>query len=466
MIHLRTKRGIWTIILPTTLTMLLVAISPMIMGADNTKLYAPYIICIYATLGAIMLSTRKESINFLSPNSLVFFYCILSIALGSMALRDELALVSQNVSDYVRHNHTDVALTFLMLGLICLPLVQTVFSDAKEGPPRPIRLDQGRFIVVILTLLPFIVLGFDLSLIGGAGDLSSYLKSLLALSAIIFASRFGMATRYILFVIVLAIMVALNPHDKRLAIFLALPFIYLEFRNKSLDFSLKGFLLVSICLLLLVYAIVVMSIARGYGGFVSNDSLLSAIFFVPEYLESDFFLAAFFQNIEVSYFYFHYVNAIELVYGGFVNLAFGETLAKFLFIPFPRSMIEWKPESIITLYTLAHDPSFREVGGSWPANFAADYFWNFHFFGLFLFPLFAYLNLKLFRYLCSDRVERRPFTTVLALYAFMNILTYARGSGLDLFLFIVLAPGSFLFLGALLHHGLRLVSRSRFRGTA
>ena len=455
MYKLYLTRGEGRLVSLLTVALFFIALLPAALGSDLSKSYAPHILFIYTILGALLFWVHGSILIFLSPNSLVFFYSSLSFLLGSIAFKLEAVLVIRNLIDYGQHQHTGLALTFIMLGLISMPIFEVahkrVYFDRSALP----KLDKSHLAVMLLLTLPFVFGGVDLAPFGGFGTLTPYLMSLIGVTILIYASRLNRFIRYSVYLGVFVVMVSMFSNDKRIAVFLMFAVILLEARRGALVFNLKGILFSACVLGAVIYAILVMSINRGYGGFLDNEGVVEASGFVLNYIKTDFFLAAFFQNIEVSYAYFHYMNAAELVLGGEVDLSLGSTLLKPLFIPFPRNLIPWKPDSIIDLYTIAHDPSFRLVGGSWVVNFGAEYLWNFHILGLILFPIFAKTNAVFYRALLSPKIGRKPYFSVFMLFAYINVITYARGSGLDLFVFSLIIVGVITCLSAITHASLR-----------
>lgn len=432
---------------------------PLMLGVDLAKEYAPIVLAAYASLGAVIFSYSKNSVQFVSPNSLVFFYCSISLALGSLGMRDGVSLQLRSVSEYEQHAYTHVALSFIMLGLATLPLAQIWLGRPKARDKLNCTIKLKCSIPVFLVFAPIVIFGIDLSAIGGSDSLGIYAQSLLSIYLILLLHRYGATARYIGFIAILLTMVVLHPFDKRHAIFLVFPFIFLEVRTGAMRFSLRSMVALFLLVCLLIFLLLAMSIARGYGGYDVDESVILAMSFIGEYISSDIFLAAFFQNIEVTYFYFHYVNAVEFVLSGQAELALGSTLIKPLFIPIPRDVIAWKPDSIIHLYTSAYDPKFRAMGGSWPPNFAAEYIWNFHIFGVLLFPLFAWMNVRVFNILMNLNASARPFLFAFYLFIYMNIFVYARGSGIDLFVFIIALGGVLLICCSVVH--LMLVNAAR-----
>lgn len=101
-------------------------------------------------------------------------------------------------------------------------------------------------------------------------------------------------------------------------------------------------------------------------------------------------------------------NAGEFISSSREDLSLGSTVVKPLFLPLPHDLIPWKPDSMISLYTMVYDSGFRLRGGYWPPNFAAKFLWNFHLFGIFLFPAFGFINSKFYRAMNAALAGRRP----------------------------------------------------------
>lgn len=442
-------------IAPYLIGMALLSLLPLAIGSDLTKRFASVIILAYSLLGFGAFYRSRSLISFLAPNSLVFFYVTSSMTLGAFALQEN--LVPVNFSEiFFGITTLHISISFLLSGLMFLPLIQAWVTGNEARSNR--RLILGGKSIAIITIV-FVIVGlfqFDLAAVGGQGDLNSYILNIYGVCIIIYSLRFATTVRYIIFLILLAVMSQIFYYDKLMAIFLVLPFVFNEFRAKVTITSSRHFLYLGAIFFAVLYSILAMSVSRGYGQFDTEGGLLEAALLVPSYISTPEFLVSFFQNIEVSYFFIHFVNAVDLVANGHVDLTYGSTIWKTFLLPIPREVLPIKPESIISLYTNSIDPFYRNVGGSWPPNFAADYFWAFHAFGLVFFPVFAYLNSRLFRYLISESAEARPFLTIVALYAYMHVLTYARGSGLDMYVFTIFVPALFMFVSSFIE---RVITR-------
>lgn len=425
--------------------MLLIALIPLAIGVDQTKIHAPTIILAHLTVGLLLFSLRRRLSTFLSPNSLVFFYVSLSLFLGSIAFKMDAVLVANNLLDYSTHQFSDIALFFVLFGLSFLPLVEILHKEKRPSCAPTVFFNGTHLFTVLLVSLPALSVGLDLSAIGGSGGLNTYILSLLSVSCVVYLQRFSFLVRYLGYFFIILSLVVLFSHDKRIAIFLIFPIALLEAHRGTLTVSMRGALISVVGVTTVLYLILVMSINRSYGGFVQDEGVLEASKYVLAYVKVEYFLAALFQNIEVSYFYFHYMNAAEFILSGREKISLGSTLVKPLFLPFPRDLIPWKPDSMIDLYTTAHDPGFRLRGGSWPPNFAAEYLWNFHLLGIVIFPIFGFISARFYRAINAVLARPRPYMLVFMMFVYMNIITYARGSGLDLFIFICLVPGFFLF---------------------
>jgi hypothetical protein len=177
-----------------------------------------------------------------------------------------------------------------------------------------------------------------------------------------------------------------------------------------------------------------MSIARGYGDYGENLTLIEAFVFIDDYIRTPEFIIYFAQNIETNYLFFHALNSIELVLEDWGYLAYGSTFFKVFFIPFPRYLFPFKPSSILELYTTAYSPSFRSIEGSWVITVFSEFVWNFGVFGVFASYYFGRLidifSIKLFH---SFR-KRNSLRPIQLLFTYTILFTYVRGSGLDQFL--------------------------------
>lgn len=312
-----------------------------------------------------------------------------------------------------------------------------------------------------LVLVPFFFISLDLAALGGDGDLSIVPKTIVAIFIIIMTQRIDKKfIRWAIYLCLITGFATFSIDDKREAIFLIFPSAYLELSREKMNLTPGVIIWTLILISLLLALILIMSVARGYGDFGTFTTLLDAIPFVFDYVTSDIFIAGLFANIEVNYFFIHALNSIEIIVNEPQHISLGLTVIKPLFVFIPRSIAEWKPESIIGLYTTVYDPAIRAIGGSWPISIFSEFFWNFYFLAPF-FVLFFSLLLVKFQILIIKSVQKKNnYMLAFLLFSYMNLITLARGSGFDQYAVFVILGGVFVFLCKTISMCAKLVIRN------
>lgn len=184
--------------------------------------------------------------------------------------------------------------------------------------------------------------------------------------------------------------------------------------------------------------VITASVLRGYGG-SDAETLVDAVAYVPQYIGSDLFIDGLTDNLELNYNYGAAVNAIELGMKGSIPLQLGGSLWKVLWLPVPRALFPDKPESIMQIYTRVYAPDQASIGGSLPVSFSSEMFLNFNVFGLLPFALVWLAIDRLYRK--CDEGPGGTFSHRSCVFLSISILLFARGSGLEQWLF-------YYFLGA------------------
>ncbi len=435
-----------------------IALVPLLFGSDWLKDHGYLILLAYSLVGTLALASVWNFKIFVAPNAIVFLYITWSMTVGAWGYAIAAVLLEKFYQDYLSLQRLDEALCLTML--IIAPLVAAELSShgRRKSSPKHLKFPGRPLWVTIVVLTPFLFIPLDASYLGGTGVLNNIPKGLLSIAAIILASNMQSPARFVVYLFIISANAAVSSFDKREAIFLFFVILFLEAHSEKLKINLSMTLKISAALAALVVLILAMSIVRGYGGFEGADTVWRALGFVLPYIRSDDFLAAFFFNIEVNYFFFHGVNSIELVLSDLQNLAYGTTVVKFIFLPLPREFFPWKPDSSIGLYTTAYDPILREVGGSWPINIASELVWNFWWFA----PLTAFLIPPLLNKLCDALLMARNrqcgVTMTFFLFNYMNLVTLARGSGLDIYVMELIMSVAFIY-------PIHLLTRARRRST-
>ena len=127
-----------------------------------------------------------------------------------------------------------------------------------------------------------------------------------------------------------------------------------------------------------------------------------------------------------------YLNTLNQILNGELKYQFGLTLLKVFFIPVPRELFPWKPNSMMQIYTKKRNPEYYNSGGSYPIIFQCDMFLNFHFLGIIPFFLIWYLINSF--YIKFHKMTKQNLKFFSYPFLFITILIFARGSGLELYI--------------------------------
>jgi hypothetical protein len=239
--------------------------------------------------------------------------------------------------------------------------------------------------------------------------------------------------RYISYIISLTALVLLNFGDKREIVIIFFLIVFFESYHKRwiLRFTIRRLLLYLAIGAFFLSLILAASILRGYGQF-NPKSLTDVVKYVPEYIKSDIFIDGFAENLELNYCYGTAVTSMNQILNGELKYQFGLTLLKVFFIPVPRELFPWKPNSMMQIYTKKRNPEYYNSGGSYPIIFQCDMFLNFHFLGIIPFFLIWYLINSF--YIKFHKMTKQNLKFFSYPFLFITILIFARGSGLELYI--------------------------------
>ncbi|ARR45714.1 hypothetical protein CAY59_15955 [Vibrio campbellii] len=253
-------------------------------------------------------------------------------------------------------------------------------------------------------------------------------------------------TKYYIALAIILTMLSSNYDNKReiLIVLMSVVFLFsVKGRWKFVFFSRRmiGYFLILGFLLSLILAA---SILRGYGELEVNG-VLSAIYFIPQYIKMDIFMDSVVDNFEISHTYPSSILPVEYILDGKLDILFGLTIIKPLFLLVPRSVWEGKPDSIIYTFTEAHSPGlFTHYGVSIPISLPGELFVNFHILALLVFILVIFLFNKL--YMLSIYQYSGDVKKMVCMSASMLFFILVRGSGLDLYVMTLLCAIFPIFL--------------------
>lgn len=403
---------------------------------NNVQLYgfASYLIQL-SFVFYLLIRKKNNHIFILSPSFITILYSSLTFGFGHYVVSRNIGFKEIYYLKFIEYENLWFITSFFLISnlivfnAIPFQLFKTYHYSKnifKTGPIKALL-----FLFILLTLNLFAERFPDL------GDFIYPLK----LTVIIFTSfllrGFVLPVRLFFYLIELFLIGLQHWDSKREILFVLIFLVFYEIIVNNICLRIKIKYLTSILgvMSLAFYIILVASISRGYGEYNVEGDPVKASSHVLDFLNSDVAIDAFAANFELSYGYGHSSNAVDIVYRNPIDLLFGSTLIKFIFIPIPRSVWEGKPRSIVDVYTSTFDPSFRNKGGSYPISFFSELFWNFHLFGLLvLFLVFNILNRAYF--LMINKMNRNKTSTYLIFLTFMytTFIQFIRGSGIELWL--------------------------------
>ncbi len=401
-----------------------------------------------AQIVSFIIDARRLSVGnvfYFSPAFLCLFYTIISFSLGSYAVSLDY-VPDQWTSLMYNAQHKLKIVTFIIILSSYVVFLSSIVCYVKFYFHNNEYFEQTNFDIKlpIILLIVFSIVPVNLSFIGGAGNYSIIPMTMGASYLINILAKKKYKNRWWYYLLILVLFSVLRWGNKREAILLFVPIIFLEsiYNNIVIDkIRFKNILIGSMTVAMGLYLIIVMSIIRGYGNFETKN-FFKAMTYVDDYMAKDDFYTNFFVNIEVSTAYVHSYTGIAYVLDDLDLLSYGSTFYKIIFIPIPRSMYPGKPSSMIDLFTSVHSPWFRSVGGSFPVNIYTEAFWNFYYFGfLFLFFLFYFFNK--YYYNCVNEIESGlGFKKGVFLFFISQWIAFCRGNGFDvLIVTLIIAKG-------------------------
>lgn len=413
-------------------TLILCVIGKLLVDLDQDYSWALYL----SQLFLIIYSCTKfysSSSWFFRPAGFLILYLGINFVLGSATFASGLLNWHEMGQQYLlweNRNQTTIFFLLANLAIVSAALTITKFPPKVQIPI--IRLDLPSLFIFLV--FPGSILLMSLFVEHPLiGPIRMALCITIAIPFFISRNKF----RWVLVIFLLFLLSSISFDDKRYALSIIIPLLFIELYQKKIDYKNKNISKIIYLVLLSVvaiYVILAMSIMRGYGNYDTN-SIIDALHLVPNYVSSEIFLSLAALNFEYGYVYFHTHNAIELIEKNHSFLAYGESLAKVFFIGIPEELFNYKPASILELYTGAWAPEFRSIGGSYPISLVSEMYWNFWWFGIIaLFILILTLE-KVASYGVNN-LKRSKFFISLYMVWLACFPVLVRGSGLDLFIVV------------------------------
>lgn len=255
----------------------------------------------------------------------------------------------------------------------------------------------------------------------------------------------GSRHRYAIYAFYLLVSLAYSFENKREIAMILFLIVFLEayFGRYRLKATLASFAGYGFAIGSFMALILAASILRGYGQF-SVTSVVGALYLVPAYIGSELFINSIADNLELTYNYGVTVTSIDHVLRAEIDYRYGASLIKVLFLPIPRDVFAFKPESAMQVFTQVFAPHWWVREGSMPVGFASDMFMNFHYFGLVAYALIWWPINKAFLFIYS--ATPRSFLWYSCIFLCITVLLLARGGGIEQWLLYYLLAVPFLLL--------------------
>lgn len=419
-----------------------------------------YSIQVFGLLFLCIRTVKKRPVLFLSPSFLFLAYVGVTVCIGAFVFSGNYALQIMWLDQFWiwEDIHSIYACISVSFGIFFLLVLHNA-SSPSSSINRYLLGDDGEWgfgqKLFVTFLLAFLTLGF---LTIGSNSLekpSSFIDleifpMVIAVSAIYAARKSPNVTFWILVLAMILLISLFSAHNKRAAIFIMFPavFVFMQ-RSDVFKIQMRTVLVGLLITGLLLYFIAAMSLTRGYGGY-EGVSFIEALALVPDYMTSIDIIGSLANNLEASYMFYVLHDSVNLSTVEAVSpLEYGATYLKLFFVGIPESLLGYKPESIISSYTSFTNPYLRSIGGSLPPTALGEVFWNFGYWGLFILPIIVRLLDLAYSKICKIYHRSTGFaSSVLVLITIELQLQYIRGSGLDMMLAYLLLALPYVAVGA------------------
>lgn len=399
------------------------------------KLHAHYFYFLHYALFLPFLFRSRDRCAFLfSPSFLIITYVCFSFTVGGFAFSHAYVLSRQDLVDFWRWSHFNTTTAYFMSCNVCAMFAYFLARRGQSGgnrhhepsslQPYIPQLAAGGILLVV-----FSVVGLGLSAFGGSGNFSIVPREFGFLVIAVVLTKTRWRYRFLAYVGLLLLFAAAQYSNRRVVLLLGLSVVFIEAAHlQDLRLSFRRVLTCVVVIALAALLQVTMTIARGMDGF--KGSYWQTFSRIGNFVGLENAATYSLKQTEGPSTFFHSCNGVNYVFDDPSLLTYGSTLAKVLFIPVPRMIMPSKPASMVDIYTTRWNPAWRRAGCSTGIDVYAEYFWNFHVFGVFFAAIIPYfLNRAFFFYLSRLRAGNVwPFIYVAVGYDVL--LMYARGHGL------------------------------------
>ena len=396
----------------------------------------------------VFIRSKGSTLSFLQPSVFGINYILISMALGALTFVSGNVILPRMISESSRWTRGPMPIAFIA-ALVAVVIVTSDYGEKGAAwlvpGPNPLKI-----LTLLLATLGTAIFGTmtNFSFVGEttAGMFMLYILHVIGL-------RNG-KIRLLFYLAAILPLTVLFAHDKRNAMFLIVPITFLElivrdWRYITVKLAVRFLIVVPAVAGLVLVATVLRT--PGPGGISSIGETLSA---VGTHTAGRYFLGYASLNFELAYTYFHTFNAINYLLADRLPTLLGSTYLKPLFILIPRELLEWKPWGASYVYALRFDRAYRLAGGSWAVSMIGEAFLNFRIVGAVVLPFVLRAFDGVFSRWVLVREKANFVSAVAALYFPVAFMNYARGSGLELFVIMMMVATATAGVASVaLHYG-------------
>lgn len=403
-------------------------------------------------------NSTKKLTPYLKPSFLIITYVCLYFGLGSIYLNGKHGLFQEMVSIYFRVEHFKLINAIFIISNYIVFTIGVIIENRYNG--LKIKSTNNKLnknykasitgITIFFCLIMFLffsLVDLDLALIGGVGSFSYIPKVVASIFIFIYLASNKNRFRIFIYVFFLVFFAIISYESKREIIFIIALIVFIEnlfnpikfqLNFRSASFFLFGFVI-------FIFFILTSSIRRGYGNYNADD-ILSSVKYIPDYIQSDIFLDAIGDNFELNVVYGNALNSANMHLKGDQDLLMGETFIKVFFLPLPQTIFNYKPRSMIQIYSpMVFINTNKYV--TFPVVIYSELLWNFGaLFFIFLILIVVFIEVIFHDMLIKFYKYGLSFNTIIVLLGYTIIMQFIRGSGFDLLVLYVIVSIPFIFL--------------------
>ena len=389
-----------------------------------------YWIFIIPIIVLIFRFKNSRIIDWFRPSVIMITYMTTNLFFGVIILEKDL-LFYDRYNDIVGHSNYNESLIILFSAL---------FLSAAMVPVRPLYLQYQKLssfllLIVVSVLICVLLMPINLPLLGLQGSVSIYI--ILALLPIVLLSIKSLKF-YIFFSLAVLVMASQVFFDnKREVIFLALLSFGL-FGLRFFNFRLRH---IVVFVGIGIFTVLYLSLLRGYGGY--NLSNFDKIFVVFEYVKDPSNFGYIVTNFELESAACNAIKNVERVLDGSLEPTYGEGFLKPVTMPIPRWIWPDKPINYVTYYTSNVYPNLWREGLSLPVLLVSEFFGSFKWLSLLFFPVFTFWMDRIYLALVASK---NLVLVAIGLVLCSTSVQYARGSGLEMYLYPIVFGAPFYIM--------------------